>query len=182
MIQKGLVALGGLGQRVKQRGGGFNGDADGEQPAIDYPHEISALGARLLYAGQKDIEAIARRRRENFVTIANVLEGMEDVVIPQPFSKRDQDAAPYAFPFFVGQDRVSAVYGALWRLGIPAQTWPDLPPEVISHPEEFCAAHYWRQNLLLLPVHQSLTARQMARLVSCLKHVLSSSARRSNKI
>lgn len=174
-FQKGLVALGGLRQKVKQQRGGFNGGVDEAPSVIDYPHVISEMGGRLLQAQQHDLKLIAGRRRENFVTLANAVAEFPEVEIPQPLSEWAEDSTPYAFPFFVGQHRVSTVYTALWKMGIPALTWPDLPEEISGQPEEYSDAVFWRKNLLLLPVHQSLTSRQMNRMVSSLKRVLAAS-------
>jgi len=175
LIQKGIVTFGGLGIKVKPRSGEFNGDTDNDISVIDYPRKISKLGRRLLLAEQQDLGEIARLRRENFAKLACALAEISETEIPQPFETWPEGAAPYAFPFFVGQHRASAVYTALWRLGIPAQTWPDLPPEVSAQPEEYSEALYWRRNLLLLPIHQSLTSRQINMMIYSLKDILARS-------
>ncbi len=56
MVQKFLVALGGLGQRAKPRVVGFNGDEDGQPLVIDHPRTISELGVRLLLGAQRDLQ------------------------------------------------------------------------------------------------------------------------------
>ncbi len=172
LIQKGIVALGGLGIQAKARGEGFADDKDGTPSVINYPHEISRLGSWLLGADQRDLAEIARRRREHFAFLARVVAEVQDVAIPHPFAEWPEDAVPYAFPFFVGEDRVSGVYAALWKLGVPVQTWPDLPPEVRTQPDLYPETLFWRRNLLLLPVHQSLTSQQMDMMISGLHAVL----------
>ena len=171
-VQKSIVVLGGLGIRAKARGGGFAGDEGGAPPVIACPHEISRLGARLLVCEQENVTEVARRRRQHFAFLSRAVAEMQDVKIPRPLAEWAADDVPYAFPFFAGQDRVAAVHSALWRLGIPALTWPDLPPEVTAQPEEYREALFWRRNLLLLPVHQSLTSRQLNFMASGLRRVL----------
>ncbi|NCD40816.1 MAG: DegT/DnrJ/EryC1/StrS aminotransferase family protein [Bacteroidia bacterium] len=172
MIQKGLVRLGGLGQKVSPQGEGVNGAPEAPPYTIKWPTDISELGRRLLCTEQRKLMETARFRRTNFSTLMSAVEDIRGVRIPQILSEWTDDATPYAFPFFVGEGKVSEVYNSLWASGIPALTWPDLPPEIRAEPEKYSAASRWRRNLLLLPVHQSLTTRQMNRIVSCLEHVL----------
>jgi len=161
LVQKGIVSLSGLGLKVKPRAGGFDGAEGDGPPAIHYSREISRLGSRLLLAQQQSLSEIARKRVDNFVFLAHSFERMANIEIPAPFKNWPKDMAPYAFPFFVGEDNVSQVFSALWRQGVPALTWPDLPPEVQARPEEYREANRWRRNLLLLPVHQSLSKGQL---------------------
>ena len=163
MLQKGIVALGGLSIQYKPRTGSFEGEEGDDSSAIVHPHEISRLGYKLLVGEQRSLAKIAQTRRDNFSFLARTVAQMPGVKIPEPFAEWGSDlmTAPYAFPLFVDEAHGPEIHSALWRLGIPAQTWPDLSPEVKDRAEEYTQSWRWRKRLLLLPLHQSLTTRQL---------------------
>src|SRR5437762_302971 len=50
----------------------------------------------------------------------------------------------------------SVVVRGLVSRGVPAQSWPQLPPEVLGSPEH-AAARELQQAIVLVPCHQDLT-------------------------
>ncbi len=176
LLQQGIATFGGIGIKAKSKSNGFKPQNRDTSPSLDHPSEISRLGGNLLLTQQQHILEVSRRRKSNFSFIARSLENVANFEIPAPFNKWSEDSTPYTFPFFVGEERVNAVFSSLWRKGIPALTWPDLPPEVMAKPEEYFEACRWRRNLLLLPVHQSLSSKQLKRIVAGV-HIALQSAR-----
>ncbi len=53
------------------------------------------------------------------------------------------------------------LFDRLQAAGLPATTWPDLPPEVLERVEVHCAAIALRSNQLYLPVHQSIKRKRI---------------------
>ena len=68
---------------------------------------------------------------------------------------------PYLFPICLNEEIIEKVYYLLNGMGIPAQTWPDLPPEVKENPSQHEIALKLRRSVLTLPIHQSLTKDQI---------------------
>ena len=44
---------------------------------------------------------------------------------------------------------------------VPASSWPDLPPKVLGIRDEHKAAVWVQKHILLLPVHQDLSDKQV---------------------
>jgi hypothetical protein len=112
----------------------------------------------LLTLAEPGLAGMVSRRRRNYEGLAAYLRGFPGV---RPlFSQLPPETCPYVFPFLMdqGSDQVMA---RLRSRGILASRWPTLPPEVQGDPEKHRTALAIRNRLLLLPVHQSLTDRQL---------------------
>lgn len=117
----------------------------------------SELYERALKAVSAGMESVMQRRRANFECLfAGLRESGESSI---PFRNLNKDICPYAFPIFV-RDRERTLE-RLYASGIPARSWPDLPDEVLADKSAHSGAHWLRDHLLLLPVHQSLDAGHM---------------------
>ncbi|MDD9878828.1 MAG: DegT/DnrJ/EryC1/StrS family aminotransferase [Magnetovibrio sp.] len=138
-----------------------------EDPAVA-PAAAGGPGAyakRAIGAEMRNAESIGARRRANAAIYRRWLENANDA---KPFF--DTSAAEGAAPYrFVARcpDHAGAVklYGELRRKGLPAESWPDLAREVAAEPDRFPLANRWRQTLLMLPVHQSIDADELERLL-----------------
>jgi dTDP-4-amino-4,6-dideoxygalactose transaminase len=139
--------------------GASAGQAAIAEPTPDARVGMSAASRRLMNVFEGDLDAIVSARRANYARLAVAFAGMDGATLPYPVLA--EGTCPWLFPVLVGdQDRVRA---ALRAWGIPAGTWPTLPPEVASRPE-FTVAHRFASGLMTLPVHQGLGARDMDRM------------------
>jgi hypothetical protein len=84
-----------------------------------------------------------------------------------------QDACPWVFATrFEG---INEAHVALRKLGIPAATWGSVrPPDICS--EHFPEALELYDNLVFLPVHQSLGHRQLSAIAAAMLQVARSAA------
>ena len=146
LVQKGLPGAV-LGARVRRTGPAF--DQDPPFTALPPTPALSPLARRLLAGAERKLTAAARRRRHNEETLRRACDDG-----CRPFFASPPDA-PYRFVLDCGDD-AEARFQALRRRGCPAETWPDLAPEVLAKPEDHAAALALRRRLLFLPVHQSI--------------------------
>jgi hypothetical protein len=124
---------------------------------------------RLMQLAWLQVDEVIRRRRENFQTLAELskeIDGIRCLVAGVPAS-----VCPYGLPFLLDSPS-STVVDRLEKSGIPASRWPDLPPEVIADPIKHRTALDIFDRLLLLPVHQSLSARDLTRIGDALRSTL----------
>jgi dTDP-4-amino-4,6-dideoxygalactose transaminase len=113
---------------------------------------------RLLTVMEQHIEEVIERRRHNYRLL---LEWASQLAQARPlFASLPDGVCPYAFPLLVDHGSTNVV-ARLQACGIPASRWPDLPPEVLAAKEEHHVAMRTHEQLLLLPVHQSLTPHQI---------------------
>lgn len=133
-----------------------------EDPAfVAYPPtpKPSLAGLRLLTRQLPALATIATRRRQFSRNLSDIWRrtfadhpsatSMNDVLAP--------DAAPYRFIVDVDDsDAAEDLYLRLNRSGVPAETWPDMPPEVLKNLSYHADAIRRRRTRLFLPVHQSV--------------------------
>ncbi len=117
---------------------------------------FSTFPLKLLRVLEPELENYKAIRRKNYKTMEEAVAVGTDVVVPL-FSSLPENACPYLFPMRLHEDIIRHVYHILNRVGIPAQTWPDLPPEVKQNPSVHITAIKLRKSLLTIPIHQSLT-------------------------
>lgn len=142
-------------------------------PALE-PCDRYSLG--LLALAEPGLAEIAAKRRGVYQRLADCLRGFSGV---RPlFPQLPPETCPYVFPLLLdqGSDRVM---GRLRTQGILASRWPTLPPEVQAAPEEQRTALSIRDRLLVLPVHQGLTERQVGWMERRLKEALAAMGRGS---
>lgn len=168
IVQRGIVGMGGLTTKPKPRPGGFEGGNGPISASVRQLPAISRLGRRLADVSRDDVPAVANRRRDNFFYLMRALAEVHGVEIPEAFRTWPHDTVPYALPLLTQSDYAAEMYYRLWKQGIPGQTWPDLPPEVSRQPREYPVANRWRRRLLLLPLHQSLSKKQLEAIASVL--------------
>lgn len=115
---------------------------------------LSPTARRILARLGPELSAFAQARRANARALRTLWEQASDV---RPLFA-DSTAAPYRFVLrFAREDAATLAYDRLRLKGCPAESWPDLAPEVLADPTRHAAAIRLRRTLLLLPVHQSLT-------------------------
>ncbi len=115
-----------------------------------------ALGLLNVMASQ--VYQVIEQRRRNY---QRLLEWVSGIVQALPlFPDLPDGVCPYAFPLLVHRGSENVV-AKLRSWGIPASRWPDLPPEVLASEEEHKVAIKIYKQLILLPIHQSLTLKQV---------------------
>ena len=116
----------------------------------------SSLARRLLARQGRDLDAVARARRQHAEVLAEVVTGWPAAA---PLFA-DLPRGPYRLP--VRSSNAPALFAVLRRRGVPVETWPDLAPEVTAAPDDHGVALALRRSVLLLPVHAALRSRQVA--------------------
>ena len=59
--------------------------------------------------------------------------------------------------------RAEILFNACRNAGVPAESWPDMPPPVLANPSNHTHAINLRRQLVMLPVHQDITPGQISR-------------------
>lgn len=152
--QAALVALG-----IRWRPASANGDETTDPARLRWngvPRIALWLGSL-----QGELDEIARIRRRNYRRLDALLHGGGDAGSAPVFADLSAEAIPYLFAALVDDGRSMAILHELNRRGVPAQTWPDLAPEVREATADHRTAIDLRRRLLTLPVHQGLSLRQI---------------------
>jgi dTDP-4-amino-4,6-dideoxygalactose transaminase len=114
--------------------------------------------------------AIAARRRANYIFLQKELsriEGLRFLVPTLPAG-----VCPWVFPLFF--EELPEACRALRNEGIPAVTWDGVRPAELAS-GEFGDADFLYPNLVFLPVHQNLSAKDISQIVQAVERVRGSS-------
>jgi dTDP-4-amino-4,6-dideoxygalactose transaminase len=114
-----------------------------------------------------DLAAIRARRRENYGFLLAAMAGLTGVTLP--FAELPEGVCPWVFPVVL--DGLANPHWRLRARGIPAVSWggvrhPSLPRD------RFPGAEFLYDNLIFLPVHQSLGVRDLSLVVDGVKELL----------
>jgi dTDP-4-amino-4,6-dideoxygalactose transaminase len=174
MIRRMIEALGISPQAVREslenNGYAAEDTAEGQRLGCT-PYSRGLLG--LLEA---DLAHVVCRRRANY---QRLLEGTKSIRNTVPiFPVLPDGVCPYLFPLRMKKGRNRALC-ELKRSGIPAGIWPALPAEVLADPQH-SDARVLRDEIITLPVHQSLTAAHISSLVTALTAVAGSMCDQDN--
>ncbi len=113
---------------------------------------LNPLSRRLLTA--TNFSSVVAQRRRNLALLREALESAEGIEI---WGGHETMKTPYRLVLRCSSpDRLSLIYRRLRKRKLPAETWPDLPPEVRAMSTEHQSAMHWRNSALMLPVHQTL--------------------------
>ena len=112
---------------------------------------------------------VVEKRRRNYLRLSQAINGVKGVS-PLLLTIPDQ-VCPYAFPLILSDKRKDVAL-QLQHKGIPASSWPDLPPEVLQKPGEHKTAIWLQEHILLLPVHQDLSCKQVKYMAFKLREIL----------
>jgi len=116
---------------------------------------------------QIDIEEVARVRRANYLMF---LRGVEQLTGAKPlYPSLPQDVVPWVFPLLV--QRSKDIHLKLRQRGIPATNWSGVIHPALSV-NDFPESRFLYDNLIFLPVHQSLERRDLETMQSVLSEVL----------
>lgn len=139
---------------------------DGPAPAAPPAPGLSALAAAMI----SDIDgaalaAAAAGRRANHRAWAEALAAHKNIFVVQTGAE-----APYRCVIDAGgPERAEALWRALRGAGVPAESWPDMPPEVSAAPERHADALNLRRRRVLAPVHQNIHENAIRRRAAALK-------------
>jgi dTDP-4-amino-4,6-dideoxygalactose transaminase len=124
---------------------------------------------KLLAVLEKELEPVVEKRRKNYARLNQAINGIKE---GKPlFPLLPDYVCPYAFPMIVSGGRDAAA-SQLNHFGIPAASWPDLPPEVSDRSDEHETAVWLQEHILLLPVHQDLSDKQVEYILSIIGEII----------
>ena len=124
----------------------------------------SSLARRLLAGLVCDLGAVARQRqRHQLIWDALLIDDAASCkdILSAAERSINLEWTPYLAAYRVGTATAEATHDQWRRRGLPVSTWPDLPPEVTAHRERHVNAWQLRHSRLYLPVHQSLSVREI---------------------
>jgi dTDP-4-amino-4,6-dideoxygalactose transaminase len=145
-----------------------NGHDSAARPGTGTERGISGASVRLLRVLARQFERIVVRRRDNFQALASAFRHFPEAA--PLFPDLDDGVCPYAFPVQV-EDRARLI-GLLRREGVAAYRWPDLPSNVAGS-ADFPNANQLGERVMLLPVHQDLGPKDVARIVAAYARIRS---------
>ncbi|MHA1834662.1 MAG: hypothetical protein ACTSV7_11830 [Candidatus Baldrarchaeia archaeon] len=125
-------------------------------------HRVSPLPLRLLGSVEPEMEKIKKIRRNNYNRLIQEIDHLDWELIRPLYTFLPEEVCPYVLPLRLRKDIITRVYQILNRSGIPAQTWPDLPPEIKESSSRHSVALRLRKEIITIPVHQSLTDKQIS--------------------
>ena len=159
MVQKILPAAVG-GRLLRRRMLPF--EEDPPFARLDQRTRITPLSRRMIAKASRQLDAAAAARRRNAEALARSLDGLAGCR-PLAGGEGGQETVPYRLVLrFDDPAAAAACYDDFRKLGLPAESWPDLPPEVLGHPRRHATAIKLRRTQLLLPVHQTAPADELA--------------------
>ena len=126
---------------------------------------MSGISKRILK--RVNITKVIERRRRNYEHLRDAVQSMKGVTVPYPTVP--QNICPWVFPLLV--HGVNDLQLILRYRGIPASTWAGvIHPSLIL--EQFPSARFLYNNLLFLPIHQSMEEKDLQTMISILGEVL----------
>jgi len=132
-------------------------------PQLTAPSQ-SALARRLLAVLLPDLGAVARWRQRHQLLWDNLLASDEAGREGRALAAKrptNREWTPYLAGYRLDSGMAPAIYAQWQDQGLPATTWPDLPPEVMGNQASHDRAVQLRHTRLFLPLHQSLSSREM---------------------
>lgn len=133
---------------------------------------VSTWSLQLLKILESELEHYRTVRRKHYRIIEEQILSINLNIARPFFPFLPEDACPYLFPIRLHENIIESVYYRLNENGIPAQTWPDLPPEVKKAPLKHNTAIKLRRSILTLPVHQNLTRDQVEFMAQSLRKAI----------
>jgi len=156
-----------LGARSKHySSASFEGnDAVMKADGVSHP-KMSLLGRKLLFLLLDGLGAEASIRKENQKSWGEYLKNsklIDEDIVPLP-----SGTAPYLAGFNFSKVSIAKRFFLnLKKAKVPATTWPDLPPEVLSDVKKYGTASLMRETRIFLPVHRSINATSINAVKCC---------------
>lgn len=143
-----------------------------EEVAFEEDMPVNTWVLQMLKILESQLEYYKAIRRDYYRIIEEQILAINSSIVNPFFSSLPDDVCPYLFPIHIHEDKIKHIYYNLNRIGVPAQSWPDLPPEVKEKPFQHKIALKLRRSILTLPVHQSLTKSQVEFMASSLRKII----------
>jgi len=126
--------------------------------------DMSDVSTRLLECVVPRIDDIARERNQNAARLYQALSALGDWT---PVVDGSEGFAPYRLVLRCTSPEIAAArYRELRENGVPLESWPDMPPEVMAEEGRYAQAILLRRTLMCFSVHQGLNADRIIRLLS----------------
>lgn len=126
------------------------------------PPAMSAFAQRLLSDSLAKLSDTALRRKRNGLLLDYLMQESAQVQLQPAWRACATPFIPYMASYKSAQAKDA--YAHLRSRGLPANTWPDLPPEVRLQSQGHEMALSLRESNLFLPLHQSVRAPALLRL------------------
>jgi hypothetical protein len=128
------------------------------------PQKMSWLAKRLLSVLINQLDQISDFRQERLKEWQSILWWTDNInILPIDGITGSPYMAGFRLP---SREATETWFRHFQDLGIPVSTWPDLPPEVLSDEFRSKDALNSRHTRLFLPVHQSISQKQILAMVS----------------
>lgn len=133
---------------------------DESEPPID-PQKpgCRSRSAAILAKKEKDLPAIGQVREQNYRQIDWAISD-SGMCVYRMFQDLPTNFTPYVYPLRIVGNDCREIMVALNKIGVPAQPWSDLSPEVKGS-AEYPLSNALRKEVMVLPVHQDLSLRQI---------------------
>lgn len=125
--------------------------------------KISTIIGFILFSilsNQEKILKIKKKRQNNFNYLVDTIENIKQSKFNIVFNSLSKNEIPQSFPIL---DKNEKLVEYLRSKGISSYKWPDkeLPAEVIENPMKFKNANYFNKKIACLPLHQSISKKQL---------------------
>jgi lipid II:glycine glycyltransferase (peptidoglycan interpeptide bridge formation enzyme)/dTDP-4-amino-4,6-dideoxygalactose transaminase len=138
----------------------FNLDADltpGAIPSV----RMSRFSRRMLSRILDNLENFEEVRLQRLADWQGILQLID---CPAVLNFDDNNSSSYQAVLQFSDKKIAKSYYSIFlAAGIPVTTWPDLPPEIINSQDNHKKAILLRQACLYLPIHQTITRKQIIR-------------------
>ena len=121
--------------------------------------EWGRRSAAMLANKEKDLPAIGRTREHHYRRIDDAIAN-SDAQTHRIFRHLPACFAPYVYPLRIAGDTCWEIMDTLNNIGIPAQPWSDLSPEV-KNSAAYPVSNFLRKEVMVLPIHQDLKISQI---------------------
>ena len=124
---------------------------------------------KLLKVMEENLQEIVEKRKENYELLYYMIKNFKGVRFPYP--PLLEEYCPYVFPIIIEKESKPVIEN-LKASGIPADSWPDLPPEVLKSEQEHLSAIWLKQHIITLPIHHGLARKQIEYIAISLEKAL----------
>ena len=122
---------------------------------------LGPFATHILIRAFKDIEPAREKRYRNYQRLIQLLKetSHEELIF-----RKDLPAGCTPYALILRDKNQNTMITRLQRFGIPAYSWPTLPPEVLGN-SKYEMANQLKQSLIFLPCHQDLTEAECVRII-----------------
>jgi perosamine synthetase len=132
--------------------------------------QMTPLSKRILQ--NTDISTVVKKRRDNYNRLTDAIDTMSEVAPLFPILP--EEICPWIFPLVVHE--ITDLQRILRAKGIPVTSWSGVIHKAFPL-EKFPNARFLYENLLFLPVHQSLEIEDIHTIIRILRETLNEKVR-----